>query len=219
LEDWRTDPRIVLLTPDLRARGGHPAAFGIPVGSGPREGGPACAVRREPTRPRRVWIQAVHTAERAPVSRPLKLGAGNADTAEEEVCLMRKLAFFVSFSFSLVACSSTVRYTIMTSDPRARILVDGHDVGQGTVFTELQRDCDHAVLAQAPDGRAASAKIRYHRSALGKTALALCWMYGVPLLLLLAPQSYSLTPETLAIVLPPPEPASTATVHLVPAVQ
>lgn|SRR5262249_8568776 len=107
----------------------------------------------------------------------------------------------------------------MTSDPRARILVDGHYVGQGTVVTELQRDCDHAVLAQGPDGRAASAKIGYHKSALGKTALAFCWMYGVPLLLLLSPQSYSLTPETLAIVLPPPEPASATTVHVVPAAQ
>ena len=120
------------------------------------------------------------------------------------------LALFISFS--LVACS-TIPYTIRTSDPRARILVDGQVVGQGTAIAELKRNRDHAVLAETPDGRAASGQIGHCLDALGRTAVATCWIMGFPLLLLLLPESYRLTPETLAIALPPP--AAAATEHAV----
>ena len=102
---------------------------------------------------------------------------------------------------SLMA-ASTQSVTIIPSDERAEVYVDGNLVGTGRVSTNLGRRKGHSIIAKVGD-RAGSATIGTQLSVLGALDIVGTIIWLVPVVGVFGPGFMELDTTTVSVAIPP----------------
>jgi hypothetical protein len=114
------------------------------------------------------------------------------------VCALTSVCLICTSGCSLFV-GPTQSVTIRASDPMAKILVDGKEVGTGTVAVGLDRRRSHTVVATSPNGSGA-ATINKRISGLGVVDIVGGCFWLVPFIGVLGAGFWELEPLDLQIV-------------------
>ena len=119
---------------------------------------------------------------------------------------MRCLVIITVSAFLNAGCSfaspSSQNITIIPSDPRADVFVDGRPLGKGTIQTRLKKSESHAVMARVGD-RVGVGQVDRSISTSGMLDIVGGVLILLPLLGLFAPGFWKLDPDVVAVAIPP----------------
>lgn len=115
------------------------------------------------------------------------------------VMLVVALAVVAPGCSLFVADKQAVRIT--ASDPQAKILVDGQEVGTGTAAVQLKKNRSHTILAQS-GARQGAATVGKRISTTGVLDIAGGCLFLVPFLGVLGPGFWQLQSDEVAVLIP-----------------
>lgn len=119
--------------------------------------------------------------------------------------LRASVAVIAAACFLTTACSFTggskQPLTVMASDPRAAIYVDGRPVGTGTATVQVKRNRAHSIMVRVDD-RAGVGHVGKTISTLGVLDLVGGLIFLVPFVGIFAPGFWTLQQDTVMVAVP-----------------